>query len=191
MVRQQAALTLADIAALRALRGVVLTVPWLCQLLIANLVLSSLLPISAFAPSLVYNLSSAIAESVWKVVQTIFTRINSADVTISGAALPLGESAIVVSNHVSWADFYMIQALAIRACMLGRCRWFAKHQLKWIPFLGWGLWAMGMPLVTRNWIKDRTELNRVFSGVVHNQWPICTCRSGCRPGRRVCRPGPC
>ena len=180
MARQKAVLTITNsVAALRALRGLVITFPWLCHLLIADLVLSSLLPLSALAPSLVYNLSSAIAESVWKAVQIIFTRVNNADITVSGPALPLSESAIVVANHVSWTDFYMIQALAIRARMLGRCRWFAKHDLKWVPFLGWGLWAMGMPLVTRNWLKDRNELDRVFSGVVRNQWPICMCAEVC------------
>lgn len=44
----------------------------------------------------------------------------------------------------------MIQALAMRSGMLGYCRYFAKAQLKKVPLLGWGLMAMGMPLVTRN-----------------------------------------
>lgn len=57
--------------------------------------------------------------------------------------------------------------------MLGRCRYFAKQQLKWVPFLGWGLWAMGMPLVSRNWMSDQHEMDRVFRGVVQRQWPMC------------------
>ncbi|KAK3330789.1 hypothetical protein B0H66DRAFT_544876 [Apodospora peruviana] len=65
----------------------------------------------------------------------------------------------------------MIQALAIRAGMLGRCRWFAKIQLRIVPFLGWGLWVMGMPLVSRNWAKDKAELERVFRGIVERKWP--------------------
>jgi hypothetical protein len=42
-----------------------------------------------------------------------------------------------------------------------------------VPFLGWGLWAMGMPLVSRKWMKDRKELDKVFKGVVERKWPIC------------------
>jgi hypothetical protein len=57
--------------------------------------------------------------------------------------------------------------------MLSRCRWFAKKELKWVPFLGWGLWAMGMPLVSRKWMEDRKEMERVFGGVVEKKWPIC------------------
>ncbi|KZF23738.1 hypothetical protein L228DRAFT_282428 [Xylona heveae TC161] len=86
--------------------------------------------------------------------------------------LPQHESAIVIANHVSWTDFYMIQALASQAGMLSRCRWFAKKQLRWVPFLGWGLWAMRMPLVSRKWMVDRREMERVFAGVAEHKWPL-------------------
>ena len=67
----------------------------------------------------------------------------------------------------------MIQELAIKTGMLGRCRYFAKSQLRWIPLLGWGLWAMNMPLVTRKWMSDQREMDRVFRGVLERKWPIC------------------
>jgi len=155
------------------LRGIALVAPWLGYLLLADALLSFLLPFKLFFPDAVYNLSSRIASSVWRWIQYIFETCNGAVVTISGDALPKGESAVVVANHVGWSDFYMIQSLAIRAGMLGRCRWFAKIQLRMVPFLGWGLWAMGFPLVSRNWSKDRAELERVFSGITDRRWPTC------------------
>ncbi|CAK7221554.1 hypothetical protein SBRCBS47491_004564 [Sporothrix bragantina] len=117
------------------------------------------------------NILRALAESGWYWIQLIFTRANGAIITTSGDVLPHGESAIIVANHVMWCDFYMIQELAVRAGMLGRCRYFAKTQLKWVPFLGWGLWALGMPMVSRRWDKDKKELDRVFSGIVDRKWP--------------------
>lgn len=159
--------------ALTNIRGALLVAPWLLYLAVADLALSSLLPVKFLAPDFAYNLSSRIAFSVWRWVQAIFERCNGARITVSGDRLPSGESAIVVSNHVTWADFYMIQALALRSGMLGRCRWFAKIQLRVVPFLGWGLWAMGMPMVSRNWTKDQRELSRVFSGIVSRKWPTC------------------
>lgn len=155
------------------LRGTVITAPWLFHLLLADLILSLLLPVSIAFPTAAYDLSSRIAESIWTSVQDIFTINNGANITHSGDKLPEGESAIVVANHAAWTDFYMIQALAMKADMLGRCRWFAKSQLKWVPFLGWGLWAMGMPMVTRKWAQDKQELERVFGGIRKNKWPIC------------------
>lgn len=157
-----------------SLRCAAFFVPWLAHLLLADVALSLLLPVSVVAPSLAYNLSSTIAESVWRGIQSIFTRINHAEIIVSGVEkLPRGESAIVVANHVEWTDFYMIQEVALRCGMLGRCRWFAKQQLKWVPFLGWGLWAMGMPLVSRKWMQDQREMDRVFAGVLQRQWPTC------------------
>ncbi|KAI1473436.1 hypothetical protein K445DRAFT_24168 [Daldinia sp. EC12] len=154
------------------LRGVILVTPWVLYLAVCDVVLSLLLTVKIFAPDFVYSASSRIAYSVWKWIQFIFEDCNGARITISGDRLPTRESAVVVSNHVTWADFYLIQSLALRSRMLGQCRWFAKIQLRWVPFLGWGLWAMGMPMVTRNWMRDQRELQRVFGGIVRRRWPM-------------------
>ena len=155
-------------------RSALYMIPWIAHLLVSDIILSALLPASYLFPNLCYNVSSRIAELVWRGIQLIFTRINGARIIVSGAdKLPKYESAIVISNHVEWTDFYLIQELAIRSGMLGRCRWFAKQQLKWVPFLGWGLWAMGMPLVSRRWTTDQREMDRVFRGVLQRQWPMC------------------
>lgn len=153
------------------LRGLALTAPFVTYLFAADIALSLLLPLKPIFPRLVYDVSSSIASSVWSCIQTIFVRCNGACINISGDDLPVGESAIIVSNHVAWSDFYMIQAVALRKGMLGRCRYFAKKQLRIVPFLGWGLWAMGMPLVSRNWVKDRSELDRVFAKTIEGGFP--------------------
>lgn len=157
----------------RIVRSIVIVLPWLVSLVLMDIALSLLLPLSYIFPDWVYNVSSLIAFTNWKWIQLIFEHFNGGEITISGDILPENESAIIVSNHVSWTDFYMIQALAIRAGMLGRCRWFSKIELRWVPFLGWGIWAMGMPMVSRNWIKDKGELERVFTGITQKHWPTC------------------
>jgi 1-acyl-sn-glycerol-3-phosphate acyltransferase len=147
--------------------------PWFLHLLLADVLLSSLLPFALVFPTSTYHLASAIAESVWRGVQRICVEANGADIVLAGDDLPLGESAIVVANHIEWSDFYLIQALAIRAAMLGRCRWFAKKSLRWIPVLGWGLQVMGMPLVSRKWAEDKGEMERLFCGIKEGSLPIC------------------
>ncbi|EFY86832.1 hypothetical protein J3459_017336 [Metarhizium acridum] len=153
------------------LRGLVITVPWLLYLLLVDVLISMLLPLAIFLPRCVYHASSCLASTVWAWIQLIFESLNGARIEISGDSLPNAESAIVVANHVAWSDFYLIQALARRSEMLGYCRYFAKSQLKAVPFLGWGLWAMGMPMISRNWLKDEAELDRVFSGIVNHRFP--------------------
>ncbi|GAB7342653.1 hypothetical protein MBLNU457_g0811t1 [Dothideomycetes sp. NU457] len=157
---------------LLTIRMLLVFIPWVLQLLLADLALSALLPATTVQPSLTYHLASVIAESIWAGIQYICVDFNEARIILTGDALPHGESAIVVSNHIEWCDFYMIQALAQRSGMLGHCRWFAKQQLKWVPFLGWGLWAMGMPLVSRNWTEDKPEMDRVFHGITVQKWPV-------------------
>ncbi|KAI7773697.1 hypothetical protein LA080_010065 [Diaporthe eres] len=153
------------------LRGIAIITPWALALLIQDLLLSLLLLLRPFNPLLAYRLSSPIAWSCWAGIQFIFERLNGARVVVSGDKLPTGESAVIIANHVGWSDFYMIQHLAMRAKMLGYCRYFAKAQLKKVPLLGWGLVAMGMPLVTRNWQQDKRELDRVFSGITQHRFP--------------------
>lgn len=132
------------------LRGIAIIIPWALALLIQDALLSFLLLLRPLNPLLAYRLSSPIAWSCWAGIQFIFERLNGARIVVSGDKLPAGESAVVIANHVGWSDFYMIQHLAMKARMLGYCRYFAKAQLKKVPLLGWGLVAMGMPLVTRN-----------------------------------------
>lgn len=156
------------------LRGILIVLPWALGLVLMDLICSLLLPFSYFFPDGVYNAASFVAFTNWKWIQAIFEILNGGVITMSGDDLPQGESAIVISNHVSWTDFYMIQALAIRSGMLGRCRWFAKIELRKVPLLGWGIWAMGMPMVSRKWVHDQKELDRVFSGIIVRKWPTCT-----------------
>ena len=160
---------------LTTLRGLGLATPWTLQLVLSDLLISGLLPFKYFFPNAVYDASSFLAFLTWKSIQTIFEKINGAKITVSGDTLPQQESAIVIANHISWTDFYIVQALALRARMLSRCRWFAKIQLRWVPLLGWGLWAMGMPMVSRNWMRDQRELDRVFAGITERKWPTCEC----------------
>jgi 1-acyl-sn-glycerol-3-phosphate acyltransferase len=155
------------------LRGTLILLPWALNLVLMDLILSLLLPVSYFFPNWVYDVSSFIGSANWNWIQSVFEVLNGEKITISGDVLPEGESAIVISNHASWTDFYMIQALAIRAGMLGRCRWFSKIELRYVPLLGWAIWAMGMPMVSRKWMKDKTEMDRVFNGIVVKKWPTC------------------
>lgn len=155
------------------IRGVLIVLPWALHLVLMDLILSLMLPISYFLPDVVYSISSFVAYTSWYWIQNIFEIFNGGKITMSGDQLPQNESAIVIANHVSWTDFYMIQALAIKSGMLGSCRWFAKIQLRWVPLLGWGIWAMGMPMVSRKWMRDKEELDRVFSGITDRKWPTC------------------
>jgi hypothetical protein len=124
----------AFLMAFTVVRGILISTLFIAHLIVADVLLSLLLPFSWAAPSACYDICSRLAGSVWTHIQLIFTRVNHAAICLSKTSSQVHghESAIIVSNHISWTDFYMIQELAIRSSMLGRCRWFAKSQLRFV-----------------------------------------------------------
>lgn len=54
---------------------------------------------------------------------------------------------LVISNHVSWIDiFAVVRAFHDRAPFI---RFFLKHTLAWMPFVGQACWALGFPFMRR------------------------------------------
>lgn len=153
------------LTALTHIRGIILIIPWLLSLVVADTIFTSLLLLAPVAADAVYHISSAIIGFEWKWHQSHFEVVNGAGVAVSGDPIPMDESGIVIANHLCWSDFYMIQNVAIRSNMISRLRYFAKIQLLWVPLMGWGFWALGMPLVSRDWVKDKAEMDRIFHGV--------------------------
>ncbi|KAG9242045.1 hypothetical protein BJ878DRAFT_536139 [Calycina marina] len=136
--------------------------PWVLELILMDLIISALLHISYFFPNWNFNACSF----------NIFEVVNGGKITYSGDILPQGEITVVIAYHVNWADVYMILGLAIKAGMLSRCRWLSKIGLRWVPLLGWGILGTGMPMVTRNWLKEKTELDRGVVWCKENDKPI-------------------
>jgi len=119
------------------LRGLINLQPTLLLLMVTTIILTTLHPLKVLCPNKCYELSSKVILPVWNWLQYLFEKHNGATITFSGDNLPPGESAIVIANHVAWADYFLIQALAKKANMLGRTRWFAKKELQAVPILGW------------------------------------------------------
>lgn len=54
---------------------------------------------------------------------------------------------LIISNHVSWVDiFVLFRAFHGRAAFI---RFFLKQQLKWLPIVGQGCWALEFPFMRR------------------------------------------
>ncbi|WP_440056175.1 acetyltransferase [Pseudoalteromonas sp. T1lg65] len=52
---------------------------------------------------------------------------------------------LLISNHLSWLDIVVLSALEL----LPAPKFFLKDELKYVPFIGTGAWAMGMPFMKR------------------------------------------
>ncbi|CAG8542964.1 8542_t:CDS:2 [Ambispora gerdemannii] len=121
---------------------------------------------------LVWDINTRGAQTMWWVMQYIFERRHSGKITFSGDKLMPNDSAIVISNHRSFTDFYMLHSVAIRKNMLPHVKYFAKDSLKYIPFFGFGMWLMGMLFIKRNWTQDEVRLNKMFNAIKQYRAPI-------------------
>lgn len=68
---------------------------------------------------------------------------------VSGDQLPElhGKSCVVISNHISWADIILLTCLY--QGKIPTTKFFMKHSLIYIPFVGLACYAMGMPFLRR------------------------------------------
>lgn len=69
---------------------------------------------------------------------------------------PALEHAMIVANHVSWLDIFVINALH-------PCRFVAKSEIRSWPVLGWLAWKGGTIFIARG---NRRELRHIFKGMV-------------------------
>ncbi len=69
---------------------------------------------------------------------------------------PVLAHALIVANHVSWLDIFVINALH-------PCRFVAKAEIRAWPVLGWLAAAAGTVFIARG---NRRELRHIFKGLV-------------------------
>lgn len=58
---------------------------------------------------------------------------------------------LVVSNHQSWADIFVLQKLMNRRIPF--MKFFLKRELIWVPFMGLAWWALDFPFLRRHNIE--------------------------------------
>lgn len=58
------------------------------------------------------------------------------------------KSYLVISNHQSWMDIVILQHVFNRKIPF--IRFFLKHELIYVPFLGWAWWALDFPFMKRH-----------------------------------------
>eukprot|EP00834_Sanchytrium_tribonematis_P004880 NODE_264_length_11354_cov_1.067170.p5 type:complete len:311 gc:universal NODE_264_length_11354_cov_1.067170:9131-10063(+) len=115
--------------------------------------------------SLFYSVNSKIVGFLWRLAQQLFEQVNGATVTFSKNVESIkndGKNGFIMSNHLSYSDWYLLHAFAMRAGILGYLRYFAKDTLKYIPIFGWGMWIMGMLFVKRSSKEDGARIQQQF-----------------------------
>ena len=159
----------------RAIRSVLAislcgTVVFLCFL--CNIIQLVLLPATLASVRVKHYSSSLIVGSLWKLCNLVFY-ISGGQLQVFGSdEVRPGESAMVISNHRSFADFFLMHVVAIQHDMIWCCRYFVKDSIKWIPFFGWGMRLMGMIMLKRNWLQDQKRIFTTFAFYTKHRLPL-------------------
>ncbi|MFO0690950.1 MAG: 1-acyl-sn-glycerol-3-phosphate acyltransferase [Myxococcota bacterium] len=76
------------------------------------------------------------------------------------AALPLdpGRTWIVLANHVSWSDIFLLQSLLVRHGLV--VQFLSKRELLLVPIVGLVLWAFQFPLLRRATRRGESDEER-------------------------------
>lgn len=77
-------------------------------------------------------------------------------VRVSAVGAAALEHAMIVANHISWLDIFVINALH-------PCRFVAKSEIRAWPVLGWLVEQAGTVFIVRG---NRRELRHIFKGMV-------------------------
>lgn len=132
-------------------------------LLVSTLLAASLLkgcvPLAGFkkrCESFILYLAEAwIANNSWLMRNATTLQVDYAE---DARLDPLGHY-LVLSNHQSWVDIIVLQAVFNRRIPF--MRFFLKQQLIWVPLLGLAWWALDFPFMKRHsksQIQKRPEL---------------------------------
>lgn len=71
---------------------------------------------------------------------------------------PLAPRALIVANHVSWLDIFVINSLHA-------CRFVAKSDIRDWPLIGWLCDRAGTIFISRGRLRD---VRRIYEGLVHS-----------------------
>lgn len=85
----------------------------------------------------------------WTAVNTALINVfNQVDWQVTGAqTLDKQSWYLLISNHKSWLDIPVVSTIA--HSRIPEPKFFLKDELKWLPFLGTGCWALDMPFMKR------------------------------------------
>jgi len=122
-------------------------VVWVLVLLTVAII-KFLLPIPAVR-RLLSRVMTALAEGWIGTNNALFRAMGALPLDTRGLeGLTTGEWYLVVSNHQSWVDILVLQAVFNRRIPF--LKFFLKQQLIWVPFLGLAWWALDFPFMRRH-----------------------------------------
>ena len=159
---------------LKILLIVPFTVAVIVEALFLVLIQIILLPTLLFTQRWMFHLSARLAGIGWSWVVFIYVHLAGSRIVVSGLeSLPEDpESALIISNHVSFLDFVPLSRLAQERNMVAYLKYFTKRSVRYIPAFGWAMYLGGFPMLHRRWELDRKSIEGMFELFKEYRFPI-------------------
>jgi len=113
-----------------------------------------------------------VADTWWGWCVTLGKSIYDIKVIYTGDDIPPQENAIVFSNHQQMTDTTFLMFLGKDKGRLGDMKWFAKHVIKWVPAVGWGMQFIDCIFVKRDWASDKDSIRATFEKFSEHKIPL-------------------
>jgi len=140
----------------------------------ASTVLILLYPLIFISPGIFRYISETFVDIGWSFFPFSNEIMGNNNIIFYGDKVPDKENVLLISNHLSNADWLQIFGFAFRRFRVGYVKPQAKKVFKYIPLLGSALLTLGVIFLDRNWEKDKKILHKALSGLkdkpVHPFW---------------------
>jgi len=141
-------------------------------LLFVNGIQMSSLLVRPFSRAAFRRINRGCADFWWGLCVAAGRWSHGIDVVLTGDTVPVGENAMVLSNHQAMPDITFIMFLAIAKQRLGDMKFFVKKQLAWAPGVGWGMLFLDCIFVKRDWASDADTIRQTFARINDGKVPI-------------------
>lgn len=142
------------------------------SILLINVLQMISLVILPFSRKAFRSINRAFANAWWSWCVVGAEKISGIQPVFSGDEIPCDENVIVFANHQQMADILAIMMFAWRKKRLGDMKWFVKHQLKYVPGIGWGMQFLDCIFVKRDWLADKRRIHATFDKFLNHGIPI-------------------
>ncbi len=130
------------------------------------------LVIKPFSLQTFRRLNRWVADTWWGWCVQAARLVHGTRIEVTGDEVPVGENAVVVTNHQQMADITFLMFYARSKHRLGDMKWFAKDSIKYVPVLGWAMVLIDSVFVKRDWTADRASIAATFASFIRDRVPM-------------------
>ncbi|GAM28970.1 hypothetical protein SAMD00019534_121460 [Acytostelium subglobosum LB1] len=143
---------------------------------LSDVIMTVSIPLLLLSRNLFRKITNKISNTGWPLFTLAFEVLGRNKLIFTGddllAAQKTDRNALVVLNHTYHCDWLLSFSLGERLGRIGNIKIAMKDVIKYIPFVGVGIWAMGFIFLSRRWQDDQKKINKAFSHLKQDGEPF-------------------